>query len=349
MKRIVICADGTWDRPEQRDRGRPTATNVAKFASAVLPQDREGHTQIVYYHKGVGAKGGAWDWLTGGVLGDGIDENIEDAYLFLANNYEPSDELFLIGFSRGAYTARSLAGLIRNSGILKRTSLNLYKQAYDLYRDRDPNMHPRAPRALQFRRAYAWPDAQIRFIGVWDTVGSLGIPVPALRFWNKRRYEFHDVSLSTQVRFAYQALAIDERRGPYMPTLWTKQLDALKDQVLEQAWFPGTHDDVGGGCAQTGLSDGGLTWMCDRAARSGLMMDLTAIRGGDADAPIHKSQNVLYELLGDGTRTPGATNPKGFESIHRSAVERREHDGSYGGKPLAAFMAQQPTPPVSVP
>src|SRR5713101_3740691 len=119
-KRIVVCADGTWNTPEQTEEGKACATNVAKLASAVAPQDGLGQTQVVYYHPGVGERGGLWDHVTGGAFGVGLSANIEDIYLFLATNYRAADELFLFGFSRGAYTVRSLAGLIRNAGILKR-------------------------------------------------------------------------------------------------------------------------------------------------------------------------------------------------------------------------------------
>ena len=348
-KRIVICADGTWNTPEQRDHIGPSATNVAKFAAAVRPVDAGGKTQVVYYHKGVGARGGLLERLSGFAFGTGLSANIEDAYLFLMNNYQPGDELFLAGFSRGAYTVRSLAGLIRNSGILKQEFLGRYRDAYELYRARDDSTHPRAPRAVEFRKQYAWPDATIRFIGVWDTVGALGIPIPALRFWNKSRYEFHDVELSTRVEHAYHALAIDERRQPYLPTLWKKQNDAPASQVLEQAWFPGSHCDVGGGFSQTGLSDGALTWLCERAARAGLAIDMARIPSGDATAPIHDSLALWFKVFGDGTRTLGATNPVGCEVIHRSAVERRRRDSRYGRGGLESFISLSPSPAVSEP
>lgn len=347
-KRIVICADGTWNVPEQRDHIGPSATNVAKFAAAVAPGDATGKTQVVYYHRGVGVRGSLFERLSGFAVGAGLSANIEDTYLFLVNNYQPGDDLFLLGFSRGAYTVRSLAGLIRNSGILKQEFLSRYRAAYELYRARDPGTHPRAPAATEFRDRYAWPDATIRFVGVWDTVGALGIPIPALRFWNKSRYEFHDVALSTRVEHAYHALAIDERRQPYLPTLWAKQKDAPASQVLEQAWFPGTHCDVGGGYSRTGLSDGALTWLCERASRAGLAIEMSRIPKGDATAAIHDSDS-LFKVFGDGTRTLGATNPAGFEVIHQSAVERRRRDASYGRGGLESFISLQPSPAVSEP
>ena len=348
-KRIVICADGTWNKPEQRDHLGPSATNVAKFAAVVLPEDAQRVTQVVYYHKGVGVSGGIFARLSGGAFGEGISTNIEDCYLFVMNNYRPGDELFLVGFSRGAYTVRSLAGLIRNCGILKQEHLFRYSEAYALYRDRDPNSHPRAPAAEKFRRDFAWPDAEIRFIGVWDTVGALGIPISALRFWNKAHYEFHDVTLSTHVRGAYHALALDEERKPFLPTLWARGNDAPAEQVLEQVWFPGSHCDVGGGFSDAGLSDGALTFMCDRASRHGLAIDMTRIASGEATAAVHDSQSLLYRVFGDGTRKLGTSNPGGCEGVHRSVVERKASIAGYGGRRLESFMSLDPPPQVASP
>jgi len=331
-KRIVICCDGTWNEPEQRDNCGPAATNVAKFASAVRSQDAAGTAQVVYYHKGVGTRG-VLDRLTGGAFGTGLSENIEDCYLFLVNNYVPGDELYLVGFSRGAYSVRSLAGLIRNSGILRAQYLTRYAEAYKLYRYRSDQSRPSAEPAKAFRAAYAWPDAELHFIGVWDTVGALGIPVTGLRRWkwNRKRYEFHDVMLSTRVRYAYQALALDERRKAFEPTLWQKQADAPATQVLAQAWFPGVHSDVGGGYGESGLSDCALTWMCERAVRSGLAMDLSLIPSGEVTGPMHESLNWFYRLIGAASRKWGASNPTGYELLHRTAIERAERDPHYGG------------------
>ncbi len=343
-KRIVVCADGTWSKPEQEDQGKPSSTNVVKIVTAIRPQDANGMTQVVYYHKGVGERGGLWDHLTGGAFGAGISRNIEDIYLFLISNYVPGDELFLFGFSRGAYTARSVAGFIRNSGILKPEYIGMYQDAYELYRDRSDASHPRSERATNFRNQYAWPDFNIRFIGVWDTVGALGIPVTPLRFWTKKRYEFHDVELSSHVDYAYQALAVDERRKPFLPAVWTRQPGAVQTQVLEQAWFPGTHCDVGGGTAHTGLSDGALLWMCDRAAARGLYLDAAKLpQAGEPTAPMADSMTLFYRLLGNGTRTLGAANPLGEEGLHQSTVTRMAQDPHYAPQNLNDFATRRPT------
>jgi uncharacterized protein (DUF2235 family) len=177
-KRLVICCDGTWNVPDQKD-GRqtdnalPCPSNVAKMALAVAPRDDDGRDQLVFYGKGVGT--GRWDRLRGGAFGWGLSEHILDAYRFLMQHFEPDDEIFLFGFSRGAYTARSTAGFIRNSGILKREHRAKLADAFRLYRRRDEASQPAEIEATLFRRAFSH-ETRIKFVGVWDTVGALGIP-----------------------------------------------------------------------------------------------------------------------------------------------------------------------------
>ncbi len=319
-KRWIICADGTWNEPEQTDFGMPSPTNVLKLAVAVSPFDKKGIPQTVCYHAGVGARGGIYDRIFGGAFGEGISRNIRDLYLFLVLNYSPGDELFLFGFSRGAYTARSLAGLIRNSGILKDKYVEKYQDAYALYRNRTDETHPSAPRSEQFRTQYSWPDFNIKFIGVWDTVGSLGIPLP-LQI-GRKRLEFHDVELSSHVDYAYQALAIDEKRKPFVPCLWKKQETSPVSQVLEQAWFPGVHCNVGGGYADTGLSDCTLDWMWRRAVACGLELDEPQ-PSGKPTGVIRDSMMLIYRLFGDGTRTIGAKLPISNECISQTTMDRQ--------------------------
>ncbi len=205
-KRIVICCDGTWNRPEQ-----PVPSNVVRTARAVLPTGRDGVSQVVFYDEGVGT-GNRIDRLLGGAFGDGLVRNIADAYRFLVHNYAAGDELFLFGFSRGAYTARSLAGLLRNSGLLHKAHADRFTAAFDLYRRQDAP--PSSPEAQAFRAAHS-REVGVHFLGVWDTVGSLGIPLRGLRYLTMRRHQFHDVELSGSMRNAFQALAVDERRFPF--------------------------------------------------------------------------------------------------------------------------------------
>lgn len=302
-KRLVICCDGTWDTPDQRDElGRPVPTNVTRLAQAVSRAGSDGLEQRVFYTRGVGTS--RLDHLKGGAFGVGLSDRIKEAYAFVVQEFTPGDELFLFGFSRGAYTARSLAGFIRNSGILRREYASRLDDAYDLYRDRSNETHPRSIEAQLFRNTYSY-ETPIKFIGVWDTVGALGIPDLPVPTGLSNYWKFHDVELSTTVKYAYHALAVDERRVPFSPTLWDQQDDAPPTQVVEQVWFSGSHGNIGGGCLDTSLSDITLLWMMGKAHAQGMALDLSVIASTLAPDPLGKLEDSMtwyYRLLGDGTR-----------------------------------------------
>lgn len=299
MKRIAICCDGTWNSADHKDdKGRLAVTNVRKIFE--LMGEPSG-VQISRYYSGVGSKAG--ERARGGALGWGLSATISEAYQQCVRDFEPGDELFLFGFSRGAYTARSLAGFIRNSGLLKREHLTdgRVDAAYELYRDRGADSHPNSARAKEFRAQWS-NETRIKFIGVWDTVGSLGIPKIGMGLVNlafRDRWSFHDVDLSTSVDLAYHAVAIDECRGPFTPTLWQQQPGAV-GQIMEQVWFPGVHSDVGGGYFESALSDVPLLWMIDRAAACGLVFDQDLIKSRvkpDLSAPAHDSAGLFYKTM----------------------------------------------------
>jgi uncharacterized protein (DUF2235 family) len=285
-KRIVIACDGTWNRPDQVHGDEVTPSNVTKLANAVAEDDGETE-QRVFYERGVGT-GGAVDRFGGGALGIGLSRNVLAPYRFLAQHYEPGDDLYLFGFSRGAFTARSLAGLIGNCGILKPEHLGAVDDAFALYRSRAKSTRPSSNEARLFRRTYAYreppragdhPDVEDRtpicFLGVWDTVGALGVPIPApvpkrARAYLSRRWSFHDVQLGAHVWHAAHAMAIDERRRPFEPTPFKRQADAPHGQTIEQVWFAGVHSDVGGGYPDPRLADITLLWMVQQAEDHGL-------------------------------------------------------------------------------
>ncbi len=281
MKRIITCNDGTWNQPGTTDHGAGVMTNVEKLFKMIPATDEQGTAQVCYYDEGVGTSPGVFNQIVGGVTGEGIDKNIKDSYRFLMWNYETrEDQLFLFGFSRGAYTARSLAGFIRNCGILKPSNLHLVDEAYELYRDRTFVTHPDSDAMKSFRRNYCFNGADttpIHCIGVWDTVGALGIPFNFRLIEDKARYNFHDVTLSSWVLNAFQALAIDERRALFSPTLWEASPNMTAANRLEQVWFSGVHANVGGGYAQSGLSDIALVWMIEKATEVGLLVDKTRL------------------------------------------------------------------------
>jgi uncharacterized protein (DUF2235 family) len=270
-KRLIVCCDGTWNRADQ-----PCPTNVKKLYEAVDQSDAAG--QVAWYEPGVGTR--PLEHLIGGAFGIGLSRNVQRCYRWLVDRYEPEDELFFFGFSRGAFTARSLAGLVRNSGILRREKRDMVEAAYKLYRSREPGNAPWEENANKFRDDNSHPLPEIRFIGVWDTVGALGIPVHALSPpWLTKKYAFHDTTLSSYVKNAYHALSIDERRGPFEPTLWVRKTKPgggfepmPADQTVEQVWFAGVHSDVGGGYPEPALAEIALKWIANRAHDCGLVL-----------------------------------------------------------------------------
>ena len=345
-KRLVVCCDGTWNRPDQPS-GSPT--NVSKLALGLAREDGEGGPQLLFYQRGVGTR--RFERLRGGAFGVGLSRNVRECYRFLVEAYEPGDELFFFGFSRGAFTARSTLGLVRNSGILRREHVGRIDEAYRLYRARASHAHPRGIEAQIFRRMYSHEKTadEVRFVGVWDTVGSLGIPL-APPFVN-RRWGFHDTTLSSHVRFAYQALAIDEKRKPFRPAVWKQQEDA-GEQTLEQVWFAGVHSDVGGGYPEPELAEIALLWMVERARDCGLAfepghftvpgtgIDPERRRLGQDLAPdplgkIHDSLTGVYRLVGPHRRS--LTELDG-SAVASSAVRRRRERTDYAPAGLDEYV-----------
>ena len=350
MRRLVVCSDGTWNTPDRKDRDVLAPSNVVKLARAVLPVAPDGTAQIVFYDPGLGTDN-LLDKLTGGAFGVGLSRNVLDAYRFLVHNYAEGDEIYLFGFSRGAYTVRSLAGLVRKAGLLRKPHADQVPAAWRLYRRRDPT--PDTPAALAFRAAYSRELRELRFIGVWDTVGALGIP-GFLNFIGRRRFAFHNVDLSRHVQFAYQALAIDERRVFFKPTLWRQNetanvgdanaASAYPRQVLEQAWFPGVHMDVGGGYADSALASGALLWLAAKARDAGLALDETylgVVARPDARGRQHESRNFPYTLVPPHLRPIGVAT-QANEALHASARVRYEGGPSYRPPNLVDYVEGHP-------
>jgi uncharacterized protein (DUF2235 family) len=303
MKRIAIFIDGTWNRPDAK-----YPTNVVRLSRCLFGSDAEGNTQQVIYSPGVGSgSGNNWlgkkmDRVFGGALGWGLTEIIEDAYRNLVFAYEPGDEIYIFGFSRGGFAARSLAGLIRSCGIPPRRHLARIPEAMARYVSRDPGTKPDDPTSYLFREDFApytatsaaefkWrrdrgaTDAiqlNIAYLGIWDTVKALGIPnfLPGSGRFNAK-YKFHDADLSRSVSAARHAIAIDERRRTFPASPWAN-LDRLnaddpnrESPPYAQQWFPGNHGSVGGGGSRVGLSSVALLWVTLGAARAGLRVSWT--------------------------------------------------------------------------
>ncbi len=310
-KKLVIFCDGTWNEPTKR------GTNVVRMLQATDFADKDGNPQITHYIAGVGTRRGD-EKVLGGAFGFGISENIKNAYAFIVSNYNVGDEIYLFGFSRGAYTARSIAGLIHNLGVLCRCNLPLVSVAYNHYKDRTDAWKPGGAESEKFRKEYCHPyPTKIRFLGVWDTVGALGAPYGELlgRILDALfKTGFHDVTLSRSVDAAYHAMAADERRWPFRPTpvsLMEYHRTRNERNIAEhgfplyaERWFPGVHSNVGGGYEKYGLSDCALQWMADRAKENGLkLIDWKAV-GFAPDRPfapdpkeeIENSQTLGYRL-----------------------------------------------------
>jgi uncharacterized protein (DUF2235 family) len=259
--------------------------------------------------------------------------------------YGQDDEIFIFGFSRGAYTARSLAGMIAICGLPTGDfDDDLVNAAFQAYRNPDQR--------AAFDATYALFNAQITMVGVWDTVGSLGIPALFGRI-DPILYGFLDTSLHPDVLNAYQALAIDERRQEFPPTLWTPPSPPVAGQVLEQVWFSGVHCDVGGGYPETGLSDITLSWMMGNAENLGLQIDdAVSAQYASLDAKyaldqIHNSWNLLWGF-------PKSRTIPGNSTLSNSVAIRCEYESSYrpenltldNGAPDASYQTiQVVTPP----
>ncbi|KAI9675688.1 MAG: hypothetical protein M1817_001055 [Caeruleum heppii] len=291
-KKLIVCCDGTW---MNSDGGYVTTgmfqnprvqvpSNVTRLCRAIKADACDAKVpQIVYYQAGVGTGLGLWDKVAGGGTGLGLSENIREAYSFLANNYERGDEIYLVGFSRGAFTARSIAGLINKIGLLTKDGLAYFYEIFKDYENEfNPSYRPQEP-DIPYKGKASISDPSysreleaaqltrlgitIKAIAVWDTVGSLGIPnvswLKALGIRNPTwEYAFHDTKLASHIENAFQALAIDEHRGPFSPAVWEKPQGV--GTLVRQCWFPGEHTNIGGGHEDTNIANMTLAWMMDQ-------------------------------------------------------------------------------------
>lgn len=369
-KRIILLLDGTWNdwesgdndtnivrledlivsHLEETDQARPVG-DAAAGATVRALKSAEGKENYVFYQRGVGT--GYDDRLTGGVFGSGLTANIRRAYKFLSFHYHAGDQIFVFGFSRGAYTARSLVGYIAAAGLLKRDDCTHENEeaAWNFYRtppadrlpadwvDLEPYVHDRAT----FR---------ISCIGVFDTVGALGIPLEPFTIRNRQKFAFHDVTLSSITDVNLHAIAIDEHREPFRATLWRRPRYKQYETVTEQVWFAGVHADIGGGYISAEARKKGaipcldeitLDWMIRRIKKhfnDFPIPDGIPFEGAQwANAPQHNSRTILYKAFPLAIRSIAnfALGKLGFwktsvsydrrdepigEAVHISALER---------------------------
>jgi uncharacterized protein (DUF2235 family) len=283
-KRIILCSDGTWNAPAGFD-SNSAGTNVWKLYCAV-PDTPE---QLKFYDSGVGTRGNPIDHLVGGAIGQGLFDKVQDCYSYLSHVHDPGDSIYLFGFSRGAYTARSVGGMIAAFGVpTKNLSNATTSEIFAAYRERDHQK--RQTMKAKLTDSYGLQPVTIAMIGVWDTVGALGIPGAIFRLFNENEYGFLDTKLSDCVAKAYHAISIDERRAAFQPTLWTDPADGslLKNsERVEQVWFTGVHCDVGGSYSEAQLANITLGWMMHKAVENGIELLPSAEPYLTIDVPNH--------------------------------------------------------------
>ncbi len=390
MALIAIFCDGTWNSPSQDQ-----PTHVCRLFDATLASAE----QRPVYVPGVGT-GGTWssrigkvlDKVGGGAFGWGLNGTIKQAYRALAMVHQPGDRIAIFGFSRGAYTARSLAGMIRKVGIIDRPTEARVDEAFALYRLPGAENHPDALHILGARRrlsprfatsqsdldwrvAYPLTDARdssqllkIEYFGIWDTVGALGVPAsllgPVASLWN-RKYKFHDTKLSSMVRAARHAVALDERRVFYRPSLWDNLEESREDEGLnkgdrtpqrpyQQVWFIGTHSIAGGSAGTRELTSITLDWIARGAQDAGMALgEEPPLLDKDPDPIVPcdalTEARLLYRIAGsllDWRKGPG--HPV---DLHESATARVAARPDYRPLSLRAlrpelFGGQQITQPV---
>ncbi len=333
MTNLTICCDGTWNTADQQQGGVPTPTNVARLHACIAEQNAKGVAQRKYYHPGVGTDPGLASRLLGGGIGLGLSRNIQSAYNWLCHHYRPGDAIYLFGFSRGAYTVRSLGGLTTRCGLLDLAGVpdeEAWKRVETVfnngYRRRKETRDDWIARGWKFQQSQPGShDISIHFIGVWDTVGALGIPnhLGLLNLLDKpEEHQFHDTKLNDRVVHARHAIALDEMRGSFQATLWT----GLKPgHDVKQVWFPGVHSDVGGGYRETGLSNGALKWMIDEASELGLGFnaDLTKQISPDFRGLTHDPLDGVFKHLPSQPRSAPPLHVGG-PRLHQSVVDRRQ-------------------------
>lgn len=343
MKRIIVCLDGTWNTAA----GFGPTTNIVAIRDGLVADMKAPVPQRIYYDEGVGTSNPI-DKFTGGALGIGVGDNVRQAYKYIARHYERGDEIYLIGFSRGAFTARSVAGYIAACGLMKKADCTTEREAaaWNYYRTM-PKDRPAGDQAAL--APFCHPGVKIKCVAVFDTVGALGIP-GGLSWIGKTRFAFHDTQLNICVENCLHAVAIDEKRNTFVATMWEQPFnpDGPVPKV-QQVWFPGVHCDIGGGYADNDLSRLTLEWMLDRLSALGVEFLPNArpqLAKRNPKGVLHESRSFpLY--VGSSIRPNyrpidhfyvdewSARGSKAepyrpiFEFVHRSALDRWMADMTY--------------------
>ena len=374
-KRIVVCSDGTGNTAI---KGR--GTNVFKLFEAVdLDSHRYDHTvtpQIAIYDDGVGSEDFKPLKLLGGATGWGLSRNVRHLYAELARVYDPGDEIYMFGFSRGAFTVRTLVGMIGACGMLNPRRLRernrrafhaAVAEAYRAYRAcYQPRLKslfvaPTRARATRFKENFSYPvETRVRFVGVWDTVDAVGLPFHLGDLINATvyRFKFPDHKLSAIVDRACHALAIDDERQTFHPLMWTET--PADGPRVSQVWFAGAHSNVGGGYPKQGMSFVALDWMLEEATQAGAQFGVHGLRMNKSECDWFREHASVDDKLYDPRAGIGLfyrwrirdiakicrthnVEPK----IHVSVLERIAHgtdDYSPGNLPANATVVFTPPP-----
>lgn len=375
-KRLALFLDGTWNTVNDN-------TNVWRLKALCASRSTDGLAQAVYYSAGVGTQFG--DRFRGGMFGYGLNDEIIAAYEWLVGEYNDGDELFIFGFSRGAYTARSLSGLISKCGLLIAGAPLSVNQLYARYRR---GSAPQTIRELlaareqgktdfsieeQWMMKYSLP-IDVEFIGVWDTVGALGLPFGNLPFFGRSDMQFLNTGLRTSNKFAFHALAIDEHRKPFAPTLWTVDQSIAPDhpnppprplEQVEQRWFVGAHANVGGGYQSDLLAQLPLKWMMQKAIDQGLSFRRSVdLDGNPETSPICNSytefmygcyklatfDHPYYREIGQDPVPSGPQTVRATinELVDASVFDRWRADGTYRATNLTSWAQRHSLDPATL-
>jgi len=361
MKRIVICMDGTWQSIYQDE-----LTNIGIIARSVAHKetlaDGSVAQQTVIYTLGVGTSlsaladhnllsrvSTAYTRVVGGAFGEGLEDLVLDTYLRLAFNYEAGDEIYIFGFSRGAFAARRLSGFINTAGIVSRRHINRAREGFRLYYHKPRGDAPEAERleheaaARQFRMLYGKGERNadgtrrqtddvpsIAYLGVFDTVAQRGfgdVLGGFLPLRNRNAHRFGNYRVSPNVLAGRHAVAIDEDRVGFPVTLWRELEESNQRagrQAFQQRWFVGTHGDIGGGGGSK-LSALALKWIADGAREAGLRFYDTH---GDDRSPLDErllEAGLSYDAPISRPKLPRALRPMNYRWRQRKLwTERRK-------------------------
>jgi uncharacterized protein (DUF2235 family) len=375
-KRIIVCCDGTWE-DGVTITNRQSYTNILRLARTINHEDNRAQPaipQIVFYQSGIGSDKNWYSEYVVGITGDSLGDKVEEAYAFIAHNYYPGDEIFLFGFSRGAYTARMTAMFIGEIGVLDRPDMDHFAGIFLAYQQLGKSKDPAEIQRLNAQLAH-WTghdspgkkradsndhSFSVKFVGVFDTVGSLGLPEeithksPAAR----NIFGFNDKHLGEHIEYAYHAMAINETREDFNVCKFEQTPGGrAKGQTLSQCWFTGSHADIGGGWKEHDLADLTLFWMASKLENHlsldysylGTLPHPTAYKW--AMQPPHDPIKGIYDIAHKIHRTlPTSSDTITHETFHHSVrVQQQEQSPGADASKTPEQLARLPDLPKNSP